>query len=215
MRGKGRVHQGNSEGWGGVGQGCAPRTKRGHTAGSDQGLDPSRDQKVGRGTCQGRRMGTLGGWWGQGPGAAIASSSASWRPAQLGMAPIHQFVLPGCLRAPNVASAMQGRPTGGPLWQATNIPGLLPSQAFWKLPPLPSLRGPQARSFAITGGGTWWRWARAMPGWFIDSTSVVSTHPQNDPESLHFSLFKDSTFTPSPCVLVCVPPCFGQHLLRP
>lgn len=46
---------------GGMGQGCAPRTKRGHTAGSDQGLDPSRDQKVGRGTCQGRRMGTLGG----------------------------------------------------------------------------------------------------------------------------------------------------------
>lgn len=74
----------------------------------------------------------------------------------------------------------------------------LPSQAFWKLPPLPSLRGPQTRSSAIRGGGTWWWWVGAMPGRFIDSTSVVSTHPQNDPESLHFSLFKDSTPTPSP-----------------
>lgn len=209
MRGEGRVHQGNSEGWDGA-RLCSKNQEGPHCR-VRSGTGPKQRPEGRQGDLSGQEDGDFGwgGWWGQGPGAAIASSSASWRPAQLGMAPIHQFVLPGCSRAPNVASAMQGRPTGGPLWQATNIPGLLPSQAFWKLPPLPSLRGPQARSFAITGGGTRWRRARAMPGWFTDSTSVVSTHPQNDPESLHFSLFKDSTFTPSPCVLVCVPPCFG------
>lgn len=39
-----------------------------------------------------------------------------------------------------------------------------------------------------------------MLGQFTDSTSVVSIHPQNDPGSLRFSLFKDST---PPLPLAC------------
>lgn len=57
----------------------------------------------------------VGGEWGQGCGVAIASPSASRRSAQPVMSLAHQFVLLGCSGAPNVASAMQGRPTGVPL----------------------------------------------------------------------------------------------------
>lgn len=116
------------------------------------------------------------------------------------MAPIHQFVLLGCSRAPDVASTTQGRPTGGPLLQATAVPRTpAPTQVLGTSSPAQPER-PKARSSAIAGDGTWWWWAGAMLGLFIDSTSVVSIHSRNDPESLHFHLFKDSTPHPP---LVC------------
>lgn len=108
------------------------------------------------------------------------------------MAPIHQFVLLGCSRSPNAAAAMQGRPTGGPLLQATAVPRTPAlTQVLGTSSPAQPER-PKARSSAIAGGGTWWWWAGAMLG--------LSIHSQNDPESLYFSLLKDSTPHPP---LVC------------
>lgn len=96
-----------------AGQGCAPRTRLPEKvcpAGPDQGLAQGRGRRVGRAGPVGEEMGTWGGEWGPGCGAAIASSSASWRPVQLGVAPNHQFVLLGCSRvAPDVTSATQRR----------------------------------------------------------------------------------------------------------
>lgn len=80
----------------------------------------------------GERTGTLGGEWGRGRGAAIANSPGSWMPAQLGVAPNHQFVLLGCLRAPNVASTELGRVHRQPALCGRHLLslGLLPQPRF-------------------------------------------------------------------------------------
>ena len=105
-------------------------------------------------------------------------------PAQLGVAPNHQFVLLGCLRATNMTSTVRGRVHRQPALCGGRLlsPGLLPQPRFsGNFLSCPVWEAPRARSPAIAGGGTWW-WGGGVEGshagTVLDSTAGVSLAPQ-------------------------------------
>ena len=141
-------------------------------------------------------------------------------PAQLGVAPNHQFVLLGCLRATNMTSTVRGRVHRQPALCGGRLlsPGLLPQPRFsGNFLSCPVWEAPRARSPAIAGGGTWW-WGGGVEGshagTVLDSTAGVSLAPQRTGGHCRVSLSKGSTPTPTPRVLVCFPSCFGRQSLR-